>query len=424
MSGKRLQMYAKSFLHESLLYSGQFALFYLVMQMIIEKGLFFRNPGHVGLLAALVVQTALLAAFGYKALPRAALSFIVPVIYSLFEAFEGSAAIFNAAHIGFWIYAAISMLLNILKLGGAKRERIAEIVLVALNVFIFVFLYFYFDTWNDLLTKDDLTIFRIFSFVPGFLGDPTHWFIIAGGVVLAVTVALGRAEIAALKDRIFALFGKYVDRQVRDIIMREGESEARRLELCVLFSDIQDFTGLCEKHDPTSITKMLNVYFERWNRIVEKHGGIVDKYIGDAIMVVFGLSDSSGACGQAVASAIAMRSEWRDLREDLIAHGLPVPAGFGIGCHFGDLIFGNIGSEKRRNFTVIGDTVNIAARLEAASRTENSELLISSAVYDRLTDSEKSAFSRIGEIELKGKRASVETWGYRESSPVIAPRLR
>lgn len=329
---------------------------------------------------------------------------------------------FNAAHVGFWIYAAISMLLNVLKLGGAKKERIAEIALVALNVFIFVFLYFYFDTWKDLHGKDDLTIFRIFSFVPGFLGDPTHWFIIAGGIVLAVTVALGRAEIAALKDRIFALFGKYVDRQVRDIIMREGESEARRLDLFVLFSDIQDFTGLCEKHDPTSITKMLNVYFERWNRIVEKHGGIIDKYIGDAIMVVFGLSDSAGACGSGVAAAMAMRREWAGLRADLIAQGLPVPAGFGIGCHYGDLIFGNIGSDKRRNFTVIGDTVNVAARLEAASRTENSDLLISSAVYDRLTDIGRGAFSRIGEIELKGKRASVETWGYRESPHAAAPR--
>lgn len=413
MKYRKLSLHAKLFSQEILLYSGQFALFYLLMQFIIEGTGFLHNASHLGLLAALLIQTMILSKYGNNSLCRVIFSFFVPIVYSLIEMQEGTAYLLNAAHIGFWIYAMVSSILMVLKLNGSsERSRVSESVLVIVNVVIFIFLYFYFDTWKEVTNKEELTVFRIFHYSSLFLRDPTHWFIIYGGAFLAMTVALGRNEIALLKERIYALFGKYVDGKIRDLIIEEGTIESRRLDLCILFSDIKNFTSLCETNDPRSITEMLNMYFEQWNVLVEKHHGIVDKYIGDAIMVIFGLSNNRNACNSAILCGIEMDQQWEKLTGELMKRKLPIPAGFGIGCHYGDVILGDIGSYDRKNFTVIGDTVNIASRLEAASRQTKSRLLISSAVYDRLTDENMPNFYEIGMIELKGKQEGINTWAY------------
>jgi len=405
----------KLFLQEILLYSGQFALFYLLMQFLIDGTASFSNPGHMSLLITLIVQTALLSLYGDRIVPRLLLSFIIPLVYSLIELQEGAPDLLNAAHLGFWFYALVSGVLVVMKMhGGTGTSRISEMVLVLVNVFIFVFLYFYFDSWKELEgDMDELTITRIYTHTSLFLSDLTHWFIIFGGGFLALTVALGRNEIALLKEKIYALFGKYVDSNIRDLIISEGKVQSRRQNLCILFSDIKSFTTLCENHDPQEITGMLNLYFEQWNTLVVRHKGTVDKYIGDAIMVIFGLSGEEHACDDAVSCGREMERQWPALTDELIRRGLPVPEGFGIGCHFGELILGDIGSSERKNFTVIGDTVNIASRLEAASRRVDSTLLASSAVYSRLSPDNRESFTRIGRIKLKGKSEGIETWGLR-----------
>ena len=368
----------------------------------------------MGVFAALLIQALILSKHGNKPLWRLACSFLVPLVYSLFELHEGPAHVLNAAHIGFWIYATVSSLLMVLKLkGGSAISRASESLLVLVNVVIFLFLYFYFDTWQDGHTTEELTIGRIFQYSSVFLQDPTHWFIIYGGAFLAMTIAVGRHEIVLLKERIYALFGKYVDGKIRDLIIEEGIIESRRLDLCIVFSDIKNFTNLCEHNDPRLITDMLNMYIEQWNIVVEKYHGIVDKYIGDAIMVIFGLSYPGNACDAAILCGIEMENQWNQLQRELLKRNLPIPSDFGIGCHYGDVIVGDIGSHDRKNFTVIGDTVNIASRLEAASRQIASRLLISSAVYERLTAENRHHFHTIGMIELKGKHEGIHTWAYK-----------
>lgn len=416
MTYKQFSLNAKLFLQEILLYSGQFALFYLLMQCIVEGKNLLQNASHVGVFAALLIQTLILSKYGNNTRLRLVCSFLVPLVYSLFELHEGVAHILNAAHVGFWIYATVSSLLMVLKLKGrSAASQAAEILLVLVNVLIFLFLYFYFDTWKDGYPQEELTIVRIFQYSAVFLQNPTHWFIIYGGAFLAMTIALGRHEIVLLKERIYALFGQYVDGKIRDLIIEEGSIESRRLDLCIVFSDIKNFTNLCEHHDPRLITDMLNMYFEQWNVIVEKHHGIVDKYIGDAIMVIFGLSHHGTACDAAILCGIEMENQWNQLQSELLKKNLPIPAGFGIGCHYGDVIVGDIGSHDRKNFTVIGDTVNIASRLEAASRQTTSRLLISSAVYERLTAQNKHHFHSIGMIELKGKQEGIHTWAHKKN---------
>jgi class 3 adenylate cyclase len=402
----------KPLLEELLLYSGQFGLFYLVMQGIVQGRDFLGDFGHLGLVAALLVQAAVLAAFGDRPAVRIPFSFFVPAFYSLLESREGAAYIWNVAHLGFWAYAlASAVLMSLRRPGGGLVSRAAEDLLVGINVLIFVFLYFYFDTLREVGDSGALTIAAIPGYMPGFLSDPTHWFVIAGGFVLAVTVALGRHEVARLKERIYALFGAYVDGRVRDEIIRDGRAVSRRSELCVLFSDIVSFTSLCERNDPDSITRMLNVYFERWERIVSRHGGTIDKYIGDALMVIFGLDDPEGACDAAVRASLEMNEGWDALKAELADKGLPVPAGFGIGCHYGELIVGDIGGSARRNFTVIGDTVNVAARLESATRKAGTNLLLSSDLRSRLSEDLGERFSRLGMLGLKGKERRIEVWG-------------
>lgn len=404
--------YAKAFIEELLLYSGQFGLFYIVMQFIIEGAAFFRNAGHVGLFISLLIQTSILSMRGNIPKYRMALSLIVPVVYSGIELVEGSNYTFNAAHIGFWIYAIFSsFLMTIKQKRNESISRLAEILLVVINILIFIFIYFYFDTWKEVQSNEQLTIFNIIKFIPIFFEDPTHWFIIAGGALLATTVALGRYEISKLKDKILILFGRYVDQNVRDRIIENGNMASRKLNLCVLFSDIKEFTSLCENNDPGSVTDMLNVYFEEWDSIVNKHNGTIDKFIGDAIMVIFGLDDSENSCDSAIQCCIEIENNYASLVEKLRLKELPIPSGYGIGCHYGELIVGDIGSPNRRNFTAIGDTVNVASRLESATRTTESNIIISSKVYDKIDSQHRKRFRNIGMLDLKGKRENVEAWG-------------
>jgi class 3 adenylate cyclase len=409
---KKKTRLAKAFAEELLLYSGQFGLFYIIMQFIIEGGRFFSNTGHVGLSLALLIQAFLLSLFGNKKAYRVIFSFVVPIVYSLLEYSEGSAYLLNAAHVGFWIYAVLSAALMLIRMDKSEiLQRITEIVLVLINVFIFLYLYFYFDTWKDVQDSNKLTITNVYSYLGTFLSDPTHWFIIAGGCLLAITIALGRYEVARLKDKIASLFGKYVDSNIRDTIIAKGKYDAQKADLCVLFSDIVSFTNLCEKHDASSIARMLNIYFEYWNTIVKRHNGTIDKYIGDAIMVIFGLGNDKNPCDMAAMCALDAHENKEELYGILSKNKLPVPSGFGIGCHFGELIIGDIGSADRKNFTVIGDTVNIASRLESVTRKVNNKIIISSEVYYKLNENIKGKFASIGKVELKGKSAGVLIWG-------------
>lgn len=402
----------KAYLDELLLYSGQFGLYYVIMQLVIQKGSFLTNFGHMGLSAVLLVQTWLLARFAGTWPRRLLFSFIVPLFYSLVEYSEGLSYLLNAAHTGFWIYAGVSSLLMIVKgRSGERTQHWVDTLSIFSNVFIFLFLYFYFDTWKDVQDNALLTALRIFAYLKPFLADPTHWYVIFGGLFLALTIALGRYEIARLKNRISALFGTYVDRSVKEEIIEKGEFTARTDAVCVLFADIISFTSLCERTDADRISRMLNVYFEYWNGIVKRRGGVVDKYIGDAIMVIFGLGGGASACDAAVACALDAMAGRDRLYAELREKGLPVIEGFGIGCHYGDVIIGDVGSLERKNFTAIGDTVNVASRIEGITRKVPSKIVISAAAFERLGAEYRSRFSLLGKVALKGKGQVTEVWG-------------
>jgi adenylate cyclase len=148
----------------------------------------------------------------------------------------------------------------------------------------------------------------------------------------------------------------------------------------VLFADIRGFTALSERENPEKIVRLLNRYFSAMSEIIFAHGGTLDKYIGDGLMAIFGAPTATPDDGiNAVTTAVEMQRRVAGLNQDLQAEGFPTVS-VGIGLHTGEATIGYIGSEQRSEYTAIGDTVNLAARLESSAK--GGQILISSATAD------------------------------------------
>ncbi|HMX57964.1 MAG TPA: adenylate/guanylate cyclase domain-containing protein [Leptospiraceae bacterium] len=185
------------------------------------------------------------------------------------------------------------------------------------------------------------------------------------------------------KEMIKRVFGHYVSPAVRDMILdgkinRDGD----RIEAVVLFSDIRSFTALSEKYEPEKIVKLLNIHFSRVVDVVSKNNGFVDKFIGDAVMAVFDaeLTDNMHRLC-ALKTAAEMLQGVEQTNADLAALGIdPIRIGVGLAC--GSVIRGNIGSADRREMTVIGDIVNLASRLEAATQELGCPIVATKDTFD------------------------------------------
>ncbi|HXH72624.1 MAG TPA: adenylate/guanylate cyclase domain-containing protein [Mariprofundaceae bacterium] len=164
-----------------------------------------------------------------------------------------------------------------------------------------------------------------------------------------------------------ARLGRYVSHNVVDQLMREHAglpSENISREVTILFADIRSFTSLSEKMSPEEVVTMLNEYFDEMVGIIFRHQGVLDKFVGDELMAVFGiLGDSAQSPENAIRAAVAMQQRLGEMMLERQRQMKPV-FGVGIGINTGQVVIGNVGSENRMDYTVIGDAVNIAARLE------------------------------------------------------------
>jgi len=181
-------------------------------------------------------------------------------------------------------------------------------------------------------------------------------------------------------------------------------------DICVLFSDVRDFTTLSEKMPPEVVTTVLQRYFDRMVHAVHRFDGTVDKFIGDGMMVLFGAPrKSTDACGDAVQCALAMMKQLDELNAEFGREGLPQLV-IGIGINYGTVTVGNIGSSERHNYSAIGDAVNVAARLEGLTKDLGRKILITEAVVSRIE--ERYQFDPLGSHKLKG-HSPVSIWGIR-----------
>jgi adenylate cyclase len=186
------------------------------------------------------------------------------------------------------------------------------------------------------------------------------------------------------EKRVRQMFQKYVPADVvrAALNMRDGGRLSSKQTATVLFSDIRNFTATSEKMQPEEVVSFLNDYLQRMVDIVFEEGGIVDKFIGDAVMAIFGAPVVKPDDAQrAVRAAIRMLQGVEDFNREARARG-GVEVHIGIGLHTGPLIAGNIGSDKKMEYTVIGDTVNVASRVESLNKELKTELLITQDTYD------------------------------------------
>ncbi|WP_232364452.1 adenylate/guanylate cyclase domain-containing protein [Salinimonas lutimaris] len=209
---------------------------------------------------------------------------------------------------------------------------------------------------------------------------------------------------------------KFIPRQFVDHFAKHGTVEltlghADEDEVAILFCDIRGFTGLSERMGPQQLMTFLNSYFLRMNEPIHQNRGFIDKFIGDAIMALF---DHPG--GSAKAKAIDAVSAALDLRKALTLYNQHRqnshydPIGVGIGIHFGPVILGTVGSEDRMDTTVIGDSVNIAARLESLTPLYNADIIVSATVLETIGAEFGLKTRLLDWVRVKGRRAPIEIY--------------
>jgi adenylate cyclase len=212
------------------------------------------------------------------------------------------------------------------------------------------------------------------------------------------------------KRKIRRMLGQYVSPQMLSQIVDKHEDLARaevgsREYVSVLFSDIRGFTSISENEPPERIVPMLNQYFSLWSDAIFSQEGTIDKFVGDAVMALWGAPlRTQTHPEQAVRAALKMRETLPALNTKLGSEGYP-EIKIGVGIHTGYAILGNIGSERKLDFTVIGDTVNLASRLEGLTKQYSCDILISETTLEHVKDLFECQY--IDEVRVKGKEQPV-----------------
>jgi class 3 adenylate cyclase/HAMP domain-containing protein len=224
------------------------------------------------------------------------------------------------------------------------------------------------------------------------------------------------------EERIRQIFQKYVPSNVIEMFFASPEKMlvGDNRNLSVLFSDIRGFTSISESMAPGDLVNSLNRYFSGQVDIVYGRGGVVDKYIGDAIMAFWGAPDKhEDDALQSVLAGLDMIDAVGAFNERQRSVGKP-EFRIGVGINFGEVTVGNIGSERKMDYTVIGDAVNLASRMEGLTKTYRSEVLISQSVYDELMgqkipDGETLFFRLMDTVAVKGKTKGVKIYAVKRA---------
>lgn len=226
---------------------------------------------------------------------------------------------------------------------------------------------------------------------------------------------------AAQKRAVTAAFGLHVSPGVvAELLKHEGGTSdalaGKRAKVTIFYSDIRGFTAMSEKLSPEAVYEQLNEYFEAMCEVIFKYGGYVDKFIGDCIMAVFSAPNPTPEdASKAVHAALEQQEIIEILAQRWREQGKP-PLAVGMGINTGYVVMGNLGSQKRMNYTVIGDDVNIAARLYNVAK--GGQIIISESTYEEVKD--EFEFRELEPVSVKGKSAPLRTFEVlgRKGAPV------
>ncbi len=244
------------------------------------------------------------------------------------------------------------------------------------------------------------------------------WTMGAGGVIAALVLSMYGYIIHRWREReaqikaANALIRRYVPAQLADRILsgehREGDRHERR-NLTVFFSDIQGFTETSDRLEAERLSDLLNEYLTEMSAIAAEHGGTIDKFVGDAIMIFFGApeaTDDRDHALRAVRMALAMQARMRDLNRAWYESGIQTPFRIRVGINTGTATVGNFGSTARMDYTAVGNHVNLAARLEA--RCAPGGILISHSTWGLVHDAIPCVGK--GEIKVKGLHYPIKVY--------------
>jgi adenylate cyclase len=210
-------------------------------------------------------------------------------------------------------------------------------------------------------------------------------------------------------DKLKSTFKKYVSKQIVDQLLENDDMlnlGGQEQEATILFSDIRGFTSMSETMAPNEVVETLNEYFNLMIEIIFKYNGTLDKIIGDALMVIYGAPNSTEKDTEnAVLTAIEMQEKLIEFNQQRIIHS-KMPITIGIGINRGKVISGNIGSRQQMNFTVIGDSVNLASRLCSVAKAD--EIIVSDAVWKQIKTNKIFKNRKLNPVKVKGKAKPIE----------------
>ena len=252
-----------------------------------------------------------------------------------------------------------------------------------------------------------------------------------GTVFQALTLALGLADRIAFaneeRDRaqrytieeistLNVAYSRFVPRAFLDLLGKDDVRDVRlgdgiERHMTVLFSDVRSFTSISEALSPNETFGFINGLLSRTGPVVREHGGIVDKYVGDAIMALFPRAADDG-----VRAAVALQGAVRAHNVERAANHLP-PIAVGVGVHCGSLMLGTIGEHERMDGTVIADAVNVASRVEGLTKYFGARVIVTDDIRAALTDPDAYAMRYLGRVAVMGKRQGVGLYEVLDGDP-------
>ena len=215
------------------------------------------------------------------------------------------------------------------------------------------------------------------------------------------------------RDVIKDTFGKYVAKEVRDeVLSGRIPLDGEKKEVTILFSDLRNFTPMTESNDPKLVVKIMNAYFKEMAEAIQDQGGLVLQFMGDEIYAVFGAPIfRADHPSRAFRAGLEMKRRLIELNKKFVGGGFPTLQ-HGIGIHSGEALAANIGSPDRLSYLLVGDTVNLAARLQSLTKELGTEMLLSETTYDRLTGDEMNSIKlkSLPNLPIRGKKESVDAY--------------
>lgn len=320
--------------------------------------------------------------------------------------------IFISSHVVF-VYALflppIFLYFLIIALSGLKLDFFICVFTSATAAFEYVFLAWHITNSTDIpdnMHGADL----IYPFFPHLIKGVM---LLATGIITGIVTSklkkmfLKSFQSISENNHIMNIFGQHVSPAVMEkLLHQKNATEGEVQNVCVMFLDIRNFTTFSESRTPQEVVAYLNSLFDFMIEIINRNQGIINKFLGDGFMAVFGAPFSDGFDSRNAVNA--SKEIIKKLQEEIKAGNI-LPTTVGIGLHTGNAVTGNIGSSQRKEYTIIGDVVNLASRIESLNKQFNTKFLISDRVKEALGDAGNDAIS-LGKVTVKGRAEPVEIY--------------